>query len=79
MKFMAPQYNIEYDDTMASYLIDHYFRGKRPFRSCHPRDILEQIVNASAYKRIQPRLTKGLINIAAINYFAAMEHTDKKV
>jgi len=78
MKFMAPQYNIKYDDTMVSYLIDHYFRGKRPFRSCHPRDILEQIVNASSYKRIQPRFSKGLINLAAFNYFAAMEHTDKK-
>ena len=52
MKFLAPRYNIEYDDAMASYLIDNYFRGKRPFRSCHPRDILEQIVNASAYQFI---------------------------
>jgi predicted ATPase with chaperone activity len=78
MKFMAPQYNIKYNDTMVSYLIDNYFRGKRPFRSCHPRDILEQIVNASAYKRIQPRLTKSLINLAASNYFAAMEHNSKE-
>ena len=78
MKFMAPQYNIKYSDTMVSYLLDNYFRGKRPFRSCHPRDILEQIVNASAYKRIQPRLTKSLINLAASNYFAAMEHTSKE-
>jgi hypothetical protein len=78
MKFMAPQYNIKYDDTMVSHLINHYFRGKRPFRSCHPRDILEQIVNVSVYLRKRPRLTKGLINIAAINYFAAMEHADNK-
>ena len=78
MKFLAPQYNIEYDDAMVSYLINNYFRKKRPFRSCHPRDILEQIINASAYERIQPRLTKGLINLAAFNYFAAMEHNDKK-
>ena len=78
MKFLAPQYNIEYDDAMVTYLINNYFRKKRPFRSCHPRDILEQIINASAYERIQPRLTKGLINLAAFNYFAAMEHNDKK-
>jgi predicted ATPase with chaperone activity len=78
MKFMAPQYSIEYDEAMVSHLINHYFRGKRPFRSCHPRDILEQIVNVSAYLRKRPRLTKGLINIAAINYFAAMEHTVNK-
>ena len=78
MKFVAPQYNIEYDETMVDFLIDEYFRGKRPFRSCHPRDILEQIVNASAYQRIKPRMTKDLIKLAAFNYFAAMEHNNKK-
>ncbi|MDH3343988.1 MAG: ATPase, partial [Desulfobacteraceae bacterium] len=78
MKFMAPKYDIEYDDAMVDYLIDTYFREKRPFRSCHPRDILEQIVNASAYQRIIPRLTKDLIKLAAFNYFAAMEHNNKK-
>ena len=77
MKFMAPKYDIEYDDDSVDYLIDNYFRGKRPFRSCHPRDILEQIVNASAYQRIQPRLTKDLIKLAAFNYFVAMEHKNK--
>ena len=75
MKFMASKYDIEYDDAIADFLIDNYFRGKRPFRSCHPRDIMEQIVNASAYQRTQPRFTKELIKLAAFNYFAAMEHT----
>jgi predicted ATPase with chaperone activity len=78
MKFMAPKYDIEYDDAMVDYLIMNYFRDKRPFRSCHPRDILEQIVNASAYQRIKPRMTKDLIKLAAFNYFAAMEHNHKK-
>ncbi|MBW2246674.1 MAG: AAA family ATPase [Deltaproteobacteria bacterium] len=78
MKFVAPKYNIEYHDEMIDYLISNYFRGKRPFRSCHPRDILEQIVNASAYQRIQPKLTKDLIKLAAFNYFAAMEQSNKK-
>jgi predicted ATPase with chaperone activity len=75
MKVMASKYDIEYDDAVADFLIDNYFRGKRPLRSCHPRDIMEQIVNASAYQRIQPRFTKELIKLAAFNYFAAMEHT----
>jgi predicted ATPase with chaperone activity len=75
MKFMASKYDIEYDEAIADFLIDNYFRGKRPFRSCHPRDIMEQIVNASAYQRIQPKFTKDLIKLAAFNYFAAMEHT----
>jgi len=76
MKFIAPRYNIEYDDAMVSYLIDQYFHGKRPFRNCHPRDILEQIVNASTYQRIQPKLTKKLLNLAAKNYFVAVKYTE---
>jgi predicted ATPase with chaperone activity len=75
MKFMASKYDIEYDDDCVDYLIHNYFNGKRPFRSCHPRDILEQIVNASAYQRVAPKFTKDLIKLAAFNYFAAMEHT----
>jgi predicted ATPase with chaperone activity len=78
MKFLAPKYDIEYNAAMVDYLIMNYFRDKRPFRSCHPRDILEQIVNASAYQRIKPRMTKDLIKLAAFNYFAAMEHNNKK-
>ena len=75
MKFMSSKYDIEYDDASVDFLIDNYFNGKRPFRSCHPRDIIEQIINASAYQRVQPKFTKDLIKLAAFNYFAAMEHT----
>jgi predicted ATPase with chaperone activity len=75
MKVMASKYDIEYDDCVVDYLINNYFCGKRPLRSCHPRDIMEQIVNASAYQRVQPKFTKELIKLAAFNYFAAMEHT----
>ncbi len=78
MAFMAPKYDIAYDDAIATYLIDNYFRGIRPFRNCHPRDILEQIVNASAYQRIQPKLTKDLLDIAANHYFVAVGHDDLK-
>jgi predicted ATPase with chaperone activity len=78
MKFMAPKYDMEYNDDAVAYLINNYFRGKRPFRNCHPRDILEQIVNASAYQRIHPKLTKDQIKLAAFNYFAAMEYNNKK-
>jgi len=74
MKFMAPKYDIAYDDDIVTYLIDHYFRDIRPFRNCHPRDILEQIVNASTYQRIEPGLTKDLLNIAANNYFVAVRY-----
>jgi predicted ATPase with chaperone activity len=78
MKFMTSKYDLKHDETMVDYLIDKFYRGKRPFRSCHPRDIIEQVINASAYQRKKPKLTRELINLAAFNYFAAMEHNNKK-
>lgn len=78
MKLLVPKYNIEYDGAMIDYLISSHFRGKRSFKSCHPRDILEQIVNTSAYQRIQPKLTKNLIKLAIFNYFTAIEHNNEK-
>jgi predicted ATPase with chaperone activity len=78
MKFVVPKYNIEYDGAMIDYLISSHYRGKRSFKNCHPRDILEQIVNTSAYQRIQPKLTKDLIKLATFNYFAAIEHDNEK-
>ncbi|UCD89900.1 MAG: hypothetical protein JSW04_00205 [Desulfobacterales bacterium] len=74
MAFMAPRYGIEYDEAIVTYLIDNYFLGIRPFRNCHPRDLLEQIVNTSAYQRIEPKLTKSLLKTAANNYFVAVGH-----
>ncbi len=72
MKFMAPRYGIEFDETMFEYLMSTHYRGRRPFRACQARDILEQIVNACTYHRTEPKMTKEYLDHACHNYFAAM-------
>lgn len=71
-RFMAPKYNIDYDDHMVSYLVARYYQNKRPYRCCQARDLLEQVVHACAYRGIPPVLTEELIDLACRNYFAAM-------
>jgi predicted ATPase with chaperone activity len=70
--FMSQKYGVPYDEEMVSYLIDKHYNGKRPFRACQARDILEQIVNACNYRKAMPQLTPQLLDGACLNYFAAM-------
>jgi hypothetical protein len=69
---LCTKYNIAYDESKVSYLIQKHYQGKRPFRGCQPRDILEQILNSATYRRVEPVLTEELLDMACRNYFAAM-------
>lgn len=71
-RMLCEKYSIAYDESKVDYLIARHYRGKRPFRGCQPRDILEQILNMAAYRRESPVLTEELLDMACQNYFAAM-------
>ena len=45
-KLMAPTLGFEYDNDPIDYLIEkHYKQAGRPFRACHPRDLMLQVRN----------------------------------
>lgn len=69
---LCTKYKISYDEAKVGYLIQKHYQGKRPFRGCQPRDILEQIMNSATYRRVEPVLTEELLDMACHNYFAAM-------
>ncbi|HEY9686016.1 MAG TPA: hypothetical protein V6C52_03480 [Coleofasciculaceae cyanobacterium] len=69
---LCKKYGIEYQEDKVDYLISKHYLGKRPFRGCQPRDILEQIMNSAAYRGEKPVLTEELLDMACRNYFAAM-------
>jgi predicted ATPase with chaperone activity len=48
----------------------HYLAVNRSLRSCHPRDLLDQISDIATYLGIKPALTKQLIDAACDSYFA---------
>lgn len=69
----AAQFDITYDRNCVDYLMEKHFRGVRPMRGCHPRDILQQLVNISLYENRPPEMTKSDLDKSIGLYFAAME------
>jgi predicted ATPase with chaperone activity len=61
---------IPYSDDGLRYLIqEHYLKVRRDLRSCHPRDLCDQILDEAKYRNTTPAMTKDLIDHACEAYF----------
>jgi SpoVK/Ycf46/Vps4 family AAA+-type ATPase len=64
---------VPYNEEAVNYLIESQYRsGKRNMRCCHPRDIVDQVVNLCAFLQTEPRLSREYLDHACAVYFAAM-------
>jgi energy-coupling factor transporter ATP-binding protein EcfA2 len=64
---------IHYDKGAVDYLVGTYYhKVGRPFVGCHPRDLIDQIVDRARYKKIKPELNREAIDAAAANYFVEL-------
>ncbi len=69
---VAKNKNIPFSESSLAYLVrEHYIKAHRSARACHPRDLLDQIIDISSYLNIPPTLSKELIDRAAASYFVA--------
>lgn len=72
-ELMARQLDIPYNRESVEYLVaTHYRRTHRPFRFCHPRDLLLQICNYCKYHDTPSEMTAEHFDRAVENYFAVM-------
>ena len=54
------------------YLLGRYYDdGQRPLTACHPRDLLEQILDYCRFHQLAPRLTPENLDRACHSYFVA--------
>jgi hypothetical protein len=61
---------LKFHQVMVAYLQRrHYLPMGRSMRSCHPRDILDQITAMCRYRGIQPEITRELLDDACAAYF----------
>lgn len=66
--------DIEYDDAGIDYLVEKWYRPTgRPFRMCHPRDILDQMICIGKYNMERVSFTPDLIDAASATYFISSE------
>lgn len=72
-EIMCPRTGLPYDSEVIDYLIQtHYLAKKRPFRNCHPRDLLLQVRNYCIYHEQPLVLKKEYMDLACENYFSIM-------
>jgi predicted ATPase with chaperone activity len=66
------QFHLEYDPDAVEYLLSRYYDGgQRPLTACHPRDLLEQILDYCRFHQIAPRVTPENLDRACHSYFVA--------
>ncbi len=72
-RLQCPKFGFKFDRESVNYLIEkHYRSGNRPFRCCHPRDLLMHIVNLCHFQRVEPVLKPEYFDVAVENYFSVM-------
>ena len=72
-EIMCKIYKFKWEPEMIQRLIEkHYIPVNRPFRNCHPRDLLLQVKNYCLYQKIPVVLTDEAFDFACENYFSVM-------
>jgi len=67
---------LPFHPVMVAYLQRrHYKPVQRPFRSCHPRDLLDQVTALCRYRGTTPVITRELLDRACTAYFVDEEET----
>jgi predicted ATPase with chaperone activity len=69
--------NIAFDPVMVEYLLRKYYQPRKlQMRACHPRDLVEQVVNMCRYHNREVAITGELLDAACASYF--LEETESQ-
>ncbi len=72
-RIMCKLKQVPYSEDGLRYLIqEHYFKTSRELRCCHPRDLLDQVLDEAKYRGVSPQMTKELLDRACEAYFVKM-------
>ncbi len=73
VKSWCDKLGLECQDEVVEYLMTrHYGEAGRPFRYCHPRDLLTQVKTFCEFHELPLVLTTKAIDVAVKNYFAGL-------
>ena len=68
---------LAFDPVMIEYLDRRYYKPRNlQMRACHPRDLVEQVVDICRYQKKTPAITRELLDMACGSYF--LEETDSQ-
>jgi predicted ATPase with chaperone activity len=69
-RLCCDQYQLTFDPNVVEYFLTTYYdSGQHPLTACHPRDLLEKILDYSRYYKVSAKLTPGNLDRACQSYF----------
>lgn len=69
MRRACEDVDIPFDDEAVSYLLERWYGAGRELRGCHPRDIVDAIVDASSCDGSPLELSKDVLDDVCATYF----------
>ncbi len=72
LKRLCARKQIEYHAEALSQILAHYRKKKLQMRSCHPRDILDQVIDTARFLQRPPALDPDLVDMACDSYFVSL-------
>ena len=61
---------LAYDESVVQHLLRSWYQSEhRSLRGCHPRDLIEAVIDAARFERQTPALTPAMIDEACTTYF----------
>lgn len=71
---VCEQRELAFPREAVDYLIERYYvRTKRPFKGCHPRDIVDLVIDICTYEGSEIEFTEERIDAACASYFVDLE------
>jgi hypothetical protein len=68
---------LAFDPVMVEYLQRKYYQPRKlQMRACHPRDLVEQVVDMCRYQQREPAISRDLLDAACASYF--LEETESQ-
>jgi predicted ATPase with chaperone activity len=72
-KRMCETRKVPYEEQGLVYLLREYYQKRSTeLRACHPRDILDEIIDIARYLNVPPMMSRELIDQACESYFVEL-------
>jgi predicted ATPase with chaperone activity len=69
---------LEYDPAFVEYLMRRYYQPRGlQMRACHPRDIIEQVLDMCRFQGRTPSITRDLLDAACESYFLDEQKSER--
>jgi predicted ATPase with chaperone activity len=70
--------DLQYDPSYVEYLMRRYYQPRSlQLRACHPRDIIEQVLDMCRFQGREPAITRELLDAACESYFLDEQKSER--